>query len=216
MSLSQIEEDAAVPELGRIFEEGVNMYAHMLWQNASWRQKRKYMRYALPNEEYRRMFREYHAKAVAKEALVLDVVVELLGESVPLWDIDEDGYSSTQIAGMNLKSVSSFLCSIGKEACRGDLEEFLVGVWDPCSTRAERRSIRSYEGRKELLTLLYALLRQANKEIMILARKYQTDRLRYYTIDAEGDFKLDRSVLETNFLCIRSLLRFVEGEGGHA
>lgn len=199
-----------------LFEESVRMHAYRFWQSASRRQQKKYPQYAMPEKEYQRRYRQYQSRVAENDALSLNATFDLLEAAIPLMNTEGSAYLDTQVAGENLKTISMFLCCLGEEACPGDLELFLRDVWDPESTREERRRIRSYEGRAELLLLLNLLLAQASEEIVKLGVERGVSQLRYYCFDADDDFELDTDVLGTNYLGLRSLTQYAEGAAGHA
>lgn len=208
--------EASERAFGTLFEESVRMHAYRFWQSASRRQQKKYPQYGMPEKEYRRRYRQYQIRVAENDALPLEATFELLEQTIPLMKVEGSAYVDTWVAGENLKTVSMFLCCLGEEACQGDLELFLRDVWDPESTREERRRIRSYEGRAELLLLLNMLLAQASQEIKKLGDERGVSKLRYYCFDADDDFELDTDVLGTNYLGLCSLAQYAEGSAGHA
>lgn len=218
MSQMTLEEAVAASERGlaTLFEDGARLYAQLLWQHASRRQRRKYPSFGMTESAFRKRYRTYQNSVIESDALPLEEVIERIENAIPVYKVDPVDELCVRIAGENLQSVSMFLCCLGEPACRGDLEFTLQTTWDIDYPLEERRFIRSYEGRSTLLLFLNRLLAQASTEISKLAQRRGTGLLRYYYSADDDTFMLDHEVLETNYLALCSLLRLVETEQGHA
>lgn len=208
--------DASERAFGRVFEEGVRLYAQLLWQYASRRQRSKYPQYGMSAKEFRRLYRAYQERVAENDAVSLAAVIAVIEEAIPVYDTEPTEDIDVRIAGENLKAVSMFLCCLGEPACTADVDFLLATTWDLQSTLLERRHIRSYEGRKELLIFLNVLLAHASNEVKKLGVERGVSELRYYTFDESDNFALDHGVLETNYFALCSLIQCVEIEVGHA
>lgn len=219
-STCPIPEDA----LARLFQESVLTSAEFLcqvmWQAAPKKARAPYPQFRLSPDAFKL---QSHLYRIAPNRLEEEDIIEVLDAVVPLRDLYGDAGADESQLGSLLRHASFAQCSLGGVACPGDLRRMIRSL--------ERGTIASdvampsdllaryrHGDHATMRTFLNALLAESVEKLeAIEAAGTDNPQKRVFFIErSSGDPVIDGHVYETQYYCIISLLKLVEGEQGHA
>jgi hypothetical protein len=202
------------------FLSATKWLAQMYWQDASPYLKRKYPLYALTTEEFVKSARNWdHELGDA----ICAWAVRVLQDSIGWWD-DPDETITPRIAGELLAEISYVRVSAGEPACQGDIEFFIrqwekIWVADP-EMMGPRQMYKYYLtcDRGLLLQVMNIALKYSVQEVYRVSKRQRipVEDLTYFSREPRySGHRINKGYVNTNYQLLCSLLRFLEGPGGH-